>query len=251
MYKYRSGGRLLNCRSSLMTLTYKHTASHQVMVINNIIYCEHTCINYIDVVLNVSSKIPFLHHQLLECDYNGKEYAIDGHDIALRIPIGAVPKGERLHFEVGVAMYGPFNFPNHVRPVSPIFWLRFIDKKVSLTVEIFLPHCFIGLTRDTKHDQEVSFVKADLKDINVNELRYNFHLHSDGANFLQSKSYGILETNQSGLFCITYPKTSNHSSINYYLARIDIPPVPPVHEFYFYILYNLSTHKKVGQLQSK
>ena len=185
---------------------------------------------------------------MLECDYNGKEYAINGHDITVTIPKGAVSKGETLHFEVGVAMYGPFNFPKLIRPVSPILWLRFIEKKISLTVEITLPHCFVGLTRDMINHQKLSFVKADLEDIKMNQLCYTFYLHTVGAHFLQFKMYGVLETNQSGLFCITHLKTSDCSNVNYCLACINLPPSPPVHEFNFYVLYNLSTHKKVSQV---
>lgn len=40
-----------------------------------------------------TAKVPFLDHQMLECDFNGQEYTNVDHDITLRIPNGAVAKG--------------------------------------------------------------------------------------------------------------------------------------------------------------
>ena len=54
-----------------------------------------------------TANVPFLDHLMLEVDCNGREYTNVDHDITLRIPEGAVAEGEKVHFEVGVAMYGP------------------------------------------------------------------------------------------------------------------------------------------------
>ena len=56
------------------------------------------------------ANIPFLHHQVLNCDSSGQKLHIEDHDITLTIPEGAVAKGEKLYLEVGVTMYGPFVF---------------------------------------------------------------------------------------------------------------------------------------------
>ena len=69
------------------------------------------------------AHIPFFHHRLMECDHTGLDYTVEEHDITLRIPEGAVTVGETIHLEIGVAMYGPFNFPENSIPVSPIVWL--------------------------------------------------------------------------------------------------------------------------------
>ena len=48
------------------------------------------------------AHIPLLDHQILEVDCAGREYTSVDHDITLRTPEGAVAKGEKIHFEVGV-----------------------------------------------------------------------------------------------------------------------------------------------------
>ena len=60
---------------------------------------------------------------MLEVDCKGREYTNVDHDITLRIPEGAVAEGEKVHFEVGVTMYGPLIFPENTQPISPILWL--------------------------------------------------------------------------------------------------------------------------------
>ena len=62
--------------------------------------------------------VPFLDHHLLECDSTGREWTNVDYDITVRIPEGAVDEGEKIHFEVGVALYGPFIFPDNTRPIS-------------------------------------------------------------------------------------------------------------------------------------
>ncbi len=69
------------------------------------------------------AKVPFLHHEVLECDHRGLTHTISDYDITLRIPEGAVSKGDTVHFEVGVCVYGPFRFPENTRSISPIIWL--------------------------------------------------------------------------------------------------------------------------------
>ena len=66
-----------------------------------------------------TANVPFLDHQILECDRAGREYTNVDHDITLRIPEGAVAEGEKIHFEVGVAMYGPFMFPENTQVGNP------------------------------------------------------------------------------------------------------------------------------------
>ena len=44
------------------------------------------------------AHVPFLDHQILEIDFSSQRYTLDGHDITLRIPEGAVAEGEKIHF---------------------------------------------------------------------------------------------------------------------------------------------------------
>ena len=85
--------------------------------------------------------VPFLDHQILEVDSAGREYTNVDHDFTLRIPEGAVAEGEKVHLEVGVAMYGPFTFPDNTQPISPILWLCILEEDIELkkSFQVVLP----------------------------------------------------------------------------------------------------------------
>ena len=56
-------------------------------------------------------------------------------NITLRIPeeLKLWLRGEKIHFEVGVAIYGPFIFPKNTQPISPMLWLCLLEN-----IDIFL-----------------------------------------------------------------------------------------------------------------
>ena len=116
-----------------------------------------------------TAHVPFLDHQMLEIDCAGREYTnnIIDHDITLKIPEGTVAKGEKIHFEVGVAMYGPFIFPENTQPISPILWLCLLEEDVELKkpFQVILPHYLTGLSEDSMEQHKIRFVKANHSEI--------------------------------------------------------------------------------------
>ena len=60
---------------------------------------------------------------LPHCTSEGIEYNDEWNDFTLKIPQGAIPEGESLTIDIGVALYGPFQYPEGLRPVSPVFWI--------------------------------------------------------------------------------------------------------------------------------
>ena len=180
----------------------------------------------------VQAKIPFLHHQLLECDFSGKELHIEDHDITLTIPEGAVTKGKRLYLEVGVAMYGPFIFPTRdAQPISPILWLCPLDGDfaVNKPIQIKLPHFLTGLSTERLQDHGVGFMKANHTDKIIDrhgQIYYKFQ-NSEGSkkfisNDIESKSFGILTTKHCCFYCIEAKKSPIMTlDATYYLIRIE------------------------------
>ena len=104
---------------------------------------------------------------MLEIDCDGREYTNIDHDITLRIPEGAVAEGEKVHFEVGVAMYGPFIFPENTQPISPILWLCLLEEDVELKkpFQVILPHYLTGLNEEKMKQHKIRFVKANHSEI--------------------------------------------------------------------------------------
>ena len=163
--------------------------------------------------------IPFLHYEKCDCDHNALNYVIKDHDITLRIPERAVAEGEKVHFEVGVAMYGPFYHPENSQNSFAI-----ADHSSS------------------KHITEGG----------TSQPHYVFKVHSRGAKFYsdQMTLYGTIQTNCCNhIFCIVKHTKHGHwcHDVSSLLAHVDLRPLQTVHEFHFYSVFNLATHRKVSQ----
>ena len=80
---------------------------------------------------------------LSQCTSDGRHYCDEANDFSLEIPEGAIPEGETVTIDIGVALYGPFQYPEGLRPVSPVFWLCVRDNKLFCflkPVTVTIPH---------------------------------------------------------------------------------------------------------------
>lgn len=179
-----------------------------------------------------NAQVPFLHHQVLECGYDGMQHTIEEHDITLRIPEGAVAKGEKLHIEIGVAMYGPFIFPENTRPISPILWLCIVkEDNVALKkdFQIILPHFLVGIASEKLHYHQVGFAKAGhnqkyTSTLKHDQIMYEFKVCKTPTLFASSggKSYGILRSDHCCFYCLQAKKSPELAkNAGYCLARIE------------------------------
>ena len=204
------------------------------------------------VARNIAT-VAFLHHNLLECDSNGQDYTIENHDITLRIPEGAMAEGETVHFEVGVAMHGPFIFPENTQPVSPILWLCQLEEDIELEkpFQVILPHYLTGLSREMIEHHQVRFAKANHNDYTYvgNQMSYKFQTCDIKPLFASSgyKSYGVLKSKHCCFYCLE-AKVSNELAMDagYCLVRIEHSPTPRRDEIYFTAIYFLDTCLKVA-----
>ena len=196
------------------------------------------------------------------CDSHGYELIIEEHNITIKVPEGAVTTGKRVYLEVGVTMFGPFNFTNNSQPISPILWLCFPNVNdvygwlsLKKPIEVTLPHVLTGLTSSQLQDHHVSFSKANhynLKHIHVpyEEIyEYDFQPVEENSTVTftssENKSHGTLETFHCCFLCIEAqmsPKLVTDSS--YCLVRME-SSVPPRSEIHFAVTYFLKTCLKV------
>lgn len=100
-----------------------------------------------------------------ELEYHSRE-----HNFSIKIPKGAVKKPATVEIQVGLAIHGPFVFPENSRNASPILWLCSIpDTKFRKPIHITLPHCIAearsGSLKRRKYDEGVclQFASASLK----------------------------------------------------------------------------------------
>ena len=168
---------------------------------------------------------------MIEFDHKGREYTIEDHDITVRIPEGMVAKGKTFHFEIGVAMYGPFDFPEGTQPISPILWVCIMEENAikfhqpTKKFQLILPHFLIGLTKERLSYHHVHVAKANHNEMNQNSMVYKFNLQEYQplvASLNDHKSYVLVESNHCCFYCIE----ANHSpdltkEAGYYLVRIE------------------------------
>ena len=151
----------------------------------------------------------------------------------LRIPDDAIPPGIVIHLEVAIALYGPFQFPDGLCPISPILWWC-IQENVDLRkpIDIILPH----FLTDAKNF-EIGFAKADHKQYATDEFGQNHYVFQPlETAFIaykeRNQNYGVLSTEHCCYLCITSndPQISSDFALKagYYLWCIEKPSSNPL-----------------------
>ena len=197
------------------------------------------------------ANVPFLDHQMLECDCNGREYTNVDHDITLKIPEGAVAEGEKVHFEVGVAMYGPFIFPENTQSISPILWLCLLEEDAQLKkpFQVILPHYLTELSKERMEHHQVGFAKANHDYTFVgNQMSYKFKSCDIKPLFASSgyKSYGVLISKHCCFYCLEANVTPELAmEAGYCLVQIESCIAPQRNEVLFSAIYFLNTCLRV------
>ena len=190
------------------------------------------------------NKLHFFYHKILECDDGGLEHTIDGHNITIRIPQGAIAEGERLHIEVGVTLFGPFTFPGNCSPISPILQLcpTETDYKFQKPISVILPHFLSEETIQKLNPGEISFAKAMHHSIGPEKRRQNFKFeHTDTVpKFASSgsRNFGVLQIQHCCYLCIV--KGKDVEGAEYCLVQIE-RPLQQGSEFHFLVTYFLET----------
>ena len=131
--------------------------------------------------------------EVIACDHSGGSYSSECHNIQLHIPEGAITAS---NLEFAVTLHGPFEFPEDVKPVSPIVWLSTQEGiQFAKSVELTLPHI-------ANRSESLAFYAAD-----IGKLKGKFQFQR-----LRARERGItkhddtlktkLSTNQSRFICI-------------------------------------------------
>ena len=193
--------------------------------------------------------VPFLHHQILVCDSKPQQYIIQDHDITLKLPEGAVDLGEILHLEIGVAMYGPFQFPENTQAISPIIWLCPVENtELKKPFQLTVPHFLTELSEDKLYHHEVAFAKASHHIIKDYERGYSFHVCDTKPVFTSHyhKFYGVLVSQHFCFYCLKARQTAELAlDAGYGLVRIEKLLSPQINQVHFCAIYLLKTCLKV------
>ena len=193
------------------------------------------------------AEIPFLHHQVLECDRRGLTHTVSDHDITLRVLEGAVPEGEAVHFEIGVTIYGPFSFPENSRPISPIIWLYLLEEDFELKekFEIYVPHFLMHLSEQRIRYHQVCFAKAH-HSMDKHDTSYTFRQFDSQPSFIfkDEKRYAILTSKHCCFLCLSAQNAHELAmDAGYCLVRVESLP----REVHFLATFFMKTWLKVRE----
>ena len=185
-------------------------------------------------------KIFYLEQKFLKCDHNGVQYSMKDYGMTLIVPKGSVATGEEIHMEIGVTLYGPFNFPMGTRPISPILSVRLVEEKTlaePFQLHVILRHILGELTELKARHHQIQFCCSDF--ISSDPNSYKFH-PNDGGLISQSftSSYGLIITRKFCIFCMIAADTSElQSEIGYRLTKV-ICTSELKNEAYLYLSYD-------------
>ena len=191
----------------------------------------------------------------LDCTHCGRTYFDDKNDFGLDIPVGAIPEGSTISIDIGVALYGPFQFPQGVRPVSPVFWICVRQTGFSQFIKpiiVTLPHFLSLKNKETIQSLRPTFLKAK-HEMNQNQM-YEF-LPADGTVYFElHKKSGVLQTTHFCSLCITCEDTMEAiKNVNFCVSAVIPRAVSPEKSSYadFYITFLIKTclTKLTEQLQ--
>lgn len=167
--------------------------------------------------------VPFLGQvKVLEFDSSGGEYESNHHGVTISIPKGAIPEGEIVHMEIAVALYGPFQFSDGKRPISPILWLCPQEDIIfQKPITIILPHMLTDVCNKDIDNFGIQFAKADHTDYRVTPTGKKEHVFksytSDVA--LQAnggKHYAMLKVDHCCFWCL---EMNNQTKVSPEVAR--------------------------------
>ena len=135
------------------------------------------------------------------CDHRGSTLSI--HDITVTIPPGAIPDEVAAHIEMGVALYGPFKFPDNCQPVSPILWFCIQeDIKPLLPLSFRLPHVIADLSQ-----ANITFAKAGHHHTYRDSMKRNMFtfepVNIGESDFTRESGYGYLSSKHCCFLCLS------------------------------------------------
>ena len=195
------------------------------------------------------SRLPVPEHvtitSILRVTNKGIRFVDKFNDFTLGIPYGAIPgEEESLTLYMGVTLFGPYQFPEGLRPISPVFWVCVREQKnfrFSKPVEVTIPH-FLDLDNyNFVQSLGLTFLKAG--HILNTEKMYEFQCTNGGEEF--SKTHGFFTTSHFCYLCIAakdIPRTRNATPfcLTVAIPKFTIPVGTSVYA-YFFVTFMLET----------
>ena len=190
---------------------------------------------------------------LSQCTHDGIWYDDEHNDFGLEIPAGAIPVGESITIDIGVALYGPFQYPEGLRPVSPVFWVCVRDRKdfqFLKPVKVTIPHCLTIESHDNIESLGLTFLKGD-HEMNPQQM-YQLQQAEGDLLIEPLKEYVVIQTTHFCSLCISCTDTMKLLAKAHFCMYSVIPRVisPDKSSFaYFFITFQMKTCLKTVKSQ--
>ena len=191
---------------------------------------------------------------LSQCTHGGRQYNDEHNDFGLEIPAGGIPEGESITIDIGVALYGPFQYPEGPRPVSPVFWICVRDWKdfqFLKPVKVTIPHCLNLESHDDIESLGLTFLKGN-HEMNPQQM---YQLQHAGDELIEPlKKYGVVQTTHFCSLCISCKDTMKliekaHFCLYSVIPRVISSDKPSF--AYFFITFLLKTCLKTVKSQTE
>ena len=125
-------------------------------------------------------------------------------DFKLIIPEGAIVGDHQIQVAViKFGAFGPFEYPDRYKPISPIVWFCSSQKKFQRPLEIVLPYCS-GSKNESEDQTHLTFLKADhnyKRNVSGQKV-FQFKRVDTQPSFNQNGLYGSLHTNHFCFYCV-------------------------------------------------
>ena len=182
---------------------------------------------------------------LSQCTSRGIKYFDKSNGFALEILAGAIPEGVSITIDIGVALYGPFQYPEGLRPVSPVFWVCVRDEnhfQFMKPVKVTIPHCLNLKGHKDVESLGLTFLKGD-HEMNSQQM-YQLQQAEGYTFFNPHKRYGVFQTTHFCYLCISSKISWRAIQKAMFCVYAAIPrtmsPREPAY-VYFFVTFLLST----------
>ena len=180
---------------------------------------------------------------LPKCTHDGITYRDEHNDLGLEIPPGAIPEGISITIDIGVALYGPFQYPEGLRPISPVFWICVRNQnffQFLKPVKVTIPH-FLNLENNDDIDSlSLAFLKGN-HEMNTEKM-YQFKQVERDMLIEPLKKYGVLQVTHFCSLCISskFTKELIHKTL-FCISALTPATITVTDSAYFFITFLLKT----------
>ena len=186
--------------------------------------------------------------------HTGIDYQMKAHDIAFKVPPGALSNEITAKIEFGVLIHGPFSFPPNMKPVSPIVWICSQQTTIfQKPFELMLPHIFDNVCTPNVDEPELIFMKAQhhtYEMLTGDKKRFEFVPVDEAATCSFTSYRAVLKSKHFCFYCVAAKQSRKLlEKARYCLTRVDPKPWlsnSPDTTIYFCVSYFMKTCLEVS-----